>query len=76
MQSAVSGRPKDFDTEFDKALEAISANPSRFPLCDERHRFYLMDRYPYQVIYREDVDGVVIIAVAHAKRRPRYWAGR
>jgi plasmid stabilization system protein ParE len=65
-----------FDAEFDKALEAIGADPRRFPLCDERHRFYLMDRYPYQVIYREERDRVVIIAVAHAKRSPQYWAGR
>jgi plasmid stabilization system protein ParE len=65
-----------FDAEFDKALETISADPRRFPLCDERHRFYLMDRYPYQVIYREDADEIVVVAVAHAKRRPRYWAGR
>ena len=67
---------EQFDAEFDKALETISTNPRRFPLCDERHRFYLMDRYPYQVIYREEHDDVIVIAVAHAKRRPRYWAGR
>lgn len=65
-----------FDAEFDKALARISADPLRFPLCDERHRFYLMDRYPYQVIYREESGEVVVIAVAHAKRSPQYWAGR
>ena len=65
-----------FNAEFDRALEAISADPRRFPRCDERHRFYLMDRYPYQVIYREEADEVVVVAVAHARRRPRYWAGR
>ena len=65
-----------FDAEFDKALQTIGADPRRFPLCDERHRFYLMDRYPYQVIYREEPDEVVVIAVAHSKRRPRYWATR
>lgn len=42
------------EAELGKALEAICADPRRFPLCDERHRFYLMDRYPYQVIYREE----------------------
>jgi len=29
-----------------------------------------------QVIYRETSRGVLIVAVAHAKRRPRYWRGR
>jgi plasmid stabilization system protein ParE len=65
-----------FDAEFDKAMATIGADPRRFPYCDERHRFYLMDRYPYQVIYREEHDEVVVIAVAHAKRKPGYWAGR
>ncbi len=64
-----------FDAEFDKAL-TISADPNRFPRCDDRHRFYLMDRYPYQVIYREEANEILIVAIAHAKRRPGYWAGR
>ena len=65
-----------FDTEFDQALTAITADPHRFPLFDERHRYYLMDRYPFQVIYRVEPDGVVVVAVAHARREPRYWADR
>jgi plasmid stabilization system protein ParE len=66
-----------FDAEFDKALEAISADPRRFPYCEERHQFYLMNRYPYQIIYRQEEAGeIVVVAVAHAKRRPGYWAGR
>jgi plasmid stabilization system protein ParE len=40
-----------FETEFARALEAIAANPDRYPLCDDRHRFYLLKRYPFQVIY-------------------------
>lgn len=65
-----------FDREFDAALTAISTAPRRYPFCDDRHRFYLMDRFPYQVIFREDVEEVVVIAVAHMKRRPRYWESR
>jgi plasmid stabilization system protein ParE len=71
-QTAAEG----FDAEFDKALAAIRANPGGYPACDSQHRFYLMDRYPFQIIYREELDEVVVIAVAHAKRRPRYWAKR
>jgi plasmid stabilization system protein ParE len=65
-----------FDDEFDRALEAIVSDPHRFPRIDERHRFYLMHRYPYQVIYRTEHDEVIVVAVAHAKRRPGYWEGR
>lgn len=65
-----------FETEFDRALASIGADPGRFPRCDDRHQFYLMRRYPFQVIYREQSDQVAIIAVAHAKREPGYWSNR
>lgn len=65
-----------FDAEFARALESIRADPRRFPLCDKRHRYYLMRRYPSQVTYREHEDQLVIIAVAHAKRQPGYWSDR
>ena len=32
--------------------------------------------FPYQVVYRSLSDGIVIVAVAHSKRRPGYWSGR
>ena len=65
-----------FDAEFDLALQTIASDPQRFPLCDDRHRFYLMSRYPYQIIYRSHGDDWIVIAVAHAKRLPKYWQGR
>jgi plasmid stabilization system protein ParE len=65
-----------FNGEFDQALDTIAHDPLRFPRCDERHRFYLMSRYPYQVIYRDFGDDWIVIAVAHVKRKPEYWAGR
>jgi plasmid stabilization system protein ParE len=65
-----------FEEEFEGALNAIAAAPERFPRCDARHRYYLMRRFPFQVIFREYGSGLAIIAVAHAKRRPGYWVGR
>ena len=65
-----------FQSQFEHALEKISSQPVTFPLVDEIHRFYLMDRYPYQVIYRLQDDWITVVAVAHAKREPRYWKDR
>ena len=39
-------------------------------------RRVLLRRYPYFVVFRELPYEIQIIAVAHAKRRPGYWAGR
>ena len=65
-----------FEAEFDRVLQVIAAAPERFPQCDERHRFYLMRQFPYQVIYRQHEEHWVIIAIAHTARSPRYWSGR
>ncbi len=66
----------DFDAEFDQALSKISADPERFPFCDVRHRYFLLRRFPFRIIYRIVHDDVVVIAVAHASRSPDYWADR
>ena len=65
-----------FEAEFENALAQIAAAPLRFALCDHRHRRFLMRRYPYQVVYRSEGGSIVIVAVAHAKRKPTYWVQR
>ena len=35
-----------------------------------------LERYPISIVYRELLQDIQIIAVAHAKRRPGYWANR
>ena len=66
-----------FEAEFARALEVIAADPDRYPFCDDRHRYYLMKRYPFQVIYRRvSKEILLIVAVAHASRRPEYWLDR
>jgi plasmid stabilization system protein ParE len=68
---------EDFEAEFARALEAIAAHPDRYPLCDDRHRFYLLKRFPFQVIYRPAAhERWLIVAVAHAGRQPGYWSSR
>jgi len=36
----------------------------------------VLRRFPFSIIYSEERNEIVIIAVAHAKRRPGYWHGR
>jgi plasmid stabilization system protein ParE len=66
-----------FEAEFERALQSIAASPDSYPLCDDRHRFFLMQRYPFQIIYRKVAEeSWLVIAVAHASRRPGYWSER
>ena len=66
----------DFDAEFDRALSQIAAKPELFPHCDARHRYFLLRRFPFRIIYRMIDDDIVVIAVAHSSRSPDYWTNR
>lgn len=65
-----------FEAEVDHALERVGAAPGRFAKYDDRHRFFLLRRFPFSLVYRVEDDRVLVVAVAHAKRKPRYWEGR
>jgi plasmid stabilization system protein ParE len=60
----------------EKAFEAIHIAPDRWPLVDERHRRYLVHRFPFSVFYRFDDQEIIIVAVAHRRQRPNYWSRR
>ncbi|MEW6323459.1 MAG: type II toxin-antitoxin system RelE/ParE family toxin [Acidobacteriota bacterium] len=40
------------------------------------YRQLLVDRFPYNIVYRERPADLYVIAVAHTKRRPGYWKDR
>ena len=66
----------EFDAEFSESIARIQEFPERYPALDGRHRFFLMRRFPYQIIYRWTNEQITIIAVAHTSRNPGYWTGR
>lgn len=33
-------------------------------------------QFPYLVVYVVGVDEIIVIAIAHERRRPEYWSGR
>jgi plasmid stabilization system protein ParE len=39
-------------------------------------RRLILRNFPYQFIYRVEGDDIRVYAVAHLKRRPRYWRDR
>ena len=39
------------------------------------HRF-LLARFPFAVGYIVQADGIVVLAIAHVRRRPGYWFSR
>ena len=65
-----------FALAVETALDRIARFPERYPRVDARHRACTVEKYPFQIIYRDDDQCIFIIAIAHAKRRPGYWKRR
>jgi len=41
-----------------------------------KFRSFQVRRFPYALVYREDADELIVVAVAHHSRRPDYWRDR
>jgi plasmid stabilization system protein ParE len=65
-----------FSHAVDETLKRIASAPEQFALVDGRHRECLVKRFPFRIVYRDDSDRVLVVAVAHAKRRPGFWRHR
>ncbi len=59
-----------------KALENIAADTNRFPRVEAGCQRCGLQPFPYSIIFHQLPDKVLVIAVAHAKRRPGYWRNR
>lgn len=64
----------------EQALERLAVHPRAGRRVLGATRSYLIARFPYSLVYRIEKassrERLFVLAVAHHKRRPRYWAGR
>lgn len=65
-----------FSAAVNAALNEIAADPDRFVLIDSRQRGCMLKRFPFRIVYRIEPTRILVVAVAHAKRRPGYWKRR
>ena len=57
-------------------MSRIAEAPLRYPVAEHGTRRLVLRRFPYNVFYRVGTEEIVIVAVAHQKRHPGYWAVR
>ena len=65
-----------FLTEIGESLKQIVSRPQLYPAYTKNTRRRILANFPYSVIFQEKDDVILVVAVAHAKRRPGYWRGR
>jgi len=65
-----------FADAVDAALGKVAADPTRFVTLDGVHRECPVKKFPFRIVYRVVDNRVLVVAIAHAKRRPGYWRER
>jgi hypothetical protein len=58
------------------AFDHIRQHPTVWRILKGRFRRYLLQRFPYAVVYAIEGDIIYVAAVMHLKRKPGYWVSR
>jgi plasmid stabilization system protein ParE len=66
----------NFVAELDRAIDLLIASPGRWPIGEHGTRKFVLQRFPFAVVYREKETVVQVLAIAHGHRRPGYWKQR
>jgi len=62
--------------DVDRSIEMMCANPRIGAVAGRTFRKVLVRRFPYSIIYALRDEELVIVAIAHQRKRPGYWRGR
>lgn len=65
-----------FVAEFERVLDLLCTHPQLGTPWRRGKRRFPLRRFPYSIIYYVKGEELRVIALAHHRRRPGYWAGR
>lgn len=65
-----------FIAEFERTLALLCSHPEMGVEGRNSRRRFPLRRFPFSVVYYVRSEELRVIAIAHHKRRPGYWAGR
>ncbi len=71
-----TGLGRRFRTAVEIEIGGIEAMPFRFRVLHAPFRRCLVSKFPYAIIFSIEPDFILVVALAHAKRKPGYWHGR
>lgn len=70
------GLGQEFLDAVDLAFDHIQQHPRTWRTLKGRFRRYLLQRFPYGLIYAVEGQTIFVAAVMHLKRKPGYWVSR
>ena len=65
-----------FADALTRAIDMIVEAPHRWPAGSRGTRRFLLQRFPFAIVYRELPAAIQVLAIAHARRKPGYWKQR
>lgn len=65
-----------FITEVHRVISVITSHPRAAKKVRGAIRSKVLFHFPYSVLYSIETDLILIVAVAHHKRRPTFWRSR
>jgi plasmid stabilization system protein ParE len=65
-----------FYEELLPALDRVHDWPMQYPPHLYGTQRVVLMKYPFSIVYRELLHEIQVVAVAHSKRLPGYWAER
>lgn len=70
------GLGQAFLEEIRRSLQRVVEQPQLYPSVLRGTRRALIQRFPFGVFYRVEVDSIVVVAVMHGSRDPQRWKRR
>jgi toxin ParE1/3/4 len=71
-----TGLGRRFRTAVERELDGIEAMPFRYRVLHAPFRRCLVPKFPYAIIFVIEPGFMLVVAAAHAKRKPGYWRER
>jgi plasmid stabilization system protein ParE len=76
LEHRLRGLGTRFTDSVQRSLTRIAENANLGVPIGVTYRKLRVRQFPYNVIYRIELDEVLVVAIAHHRRKPDYWRRR
>ncbi len=65
-----------FKKDIKQGLKKISDHPDAWQFQTLRSRRFVLNTFPYKIVYSVKGDQIFVLAIANSHRKPDYWIDR
>lgn len=75
-EARVTGLSARFLKALDATILKIASNPQLYAFCEKPIRSCRVNGFPYRVLFADELEFVLIVAVSHLARQTGWWRYR